>query len=547
MGLSIAGSLTLGRPNPGLSAVPSAWDGASVPYSPSVSLSWAAPPAGTLTTRLFNKTTGNLVYFGPPTTTLAADPSPAPGVTNSYELTHAGPVPAVGVSGTNFTAGGVTAGRAGGMDVYGLALMSTRGVSARGTPGQSLYVPTAWQQDAMIAECMSIGARWIRIYGATSYASSDSLYPTMGGALNEAVAVGLDRAVALCRHYGIICVLTLLDNKSYGYWKGGGDVFGGWGAAGGAANFYTDATALANFTALLNLLLERVNTYTGLRYKNSANVVWQLTNEEDGGPSWTSSVVGVVHAKNPNAVVIAGTTPVPNAQGDDRHTGGVTAANVPGVVAQANATTPLIFGEMYGWNFSGQHSGLLADNFTNICSAVAAQSRIRVAAVWTACMKGDAPGTNTSENGVGGGRAAGQGWYANVAPALTEVELEMDLTRTDKPNQDDFVSLCATMNGEANPAPRLDPPLAFLTGYDVSAGAPKVGWRGSPGSRGYVIQRSTTGPNATDFADVATALKETDSPWADPSPPSAARWYRVVPLSAQPNTRGTPGNAVGVF
>ena len=532
------------------SALESQWDGSNPAYTPSVSLAWAAAPSGTVSTKVLNLTTGDIVYFGVPTTRTATDTAPAIGELNRYEVSHAAQPPAVGVTGQNFTAGGVAAGRAGGFNIYGAAMRSNKGISFNGF-AQTLYPLTSWQLDVAYNEIKAMGARFLRVYSFTSFEFAGTLYPTLGGALDETAAVALDRMLAYAQHEGLVVLGVLTDKVSYAYWRGGGNCFTGWGAAGGSANFYTDATAKANFATFLDLLLERTNTFTGQKVKEMSHIVYQLTNEEATPAAWSQHVIDTIRAKDADAVVIDGEFPAvaTPTDGRDRHSNGITGANIAGVVAGVAADGVMLMAEIYGGDYgTANASSLLNDDLEDLFAGIIAQTRIRVIAQWTYAEKGDLPGTNTSENGIGGGVAAGVDWYTNSYAAHRN-QLDVDPTRSDKGNmttdwQGHVVAANEAMNGEDSPAARLDPPQAFLGAYSRTNGYPTIGWRGSPGATSYVIQQSTTAPDSG-FADLATGLEENDCPYTVASLPSGRAWYRFVPLDRD-GDRGTAGTVVQV-
>lgn len=133
--------------------------------------------------------------------------------------------------------------------------------------------------------------------------------------INEATLVGLDQTLAACRARGIRAILTFVNN-----W----DDFGGmnrwtvWRF--GSANhdqFYIDPTIRGWYKELMALLIGRVNTVTGVTYRDDPTIfAWQLANEPrlmSSGvatpaqfTAWIGEMSAYVKSIDPNHMVSTG-------------------------------------------------------------------------------------------------------------------------------------------------------------------------------------------------------------------------------------------------
>lgn len=132
---------------------------------------------------------------------------------------------------------------------------------------------------------------------------------------NERLFRDLDRLLVQARKYNVRVIIPFIDNWE---WWGGVSQFAGLYGR-GFTDFYTDAEVVSGFKDLVRFLLERVNTETGVAYKDEpAILAWETGNELDyddvkeGLPtsaimdSWTSDLSAFIKSLDPNHLVIDG-------------------------------------------------------------------------------------------------------------------------------------------------------------------------------------------------------------------------------------------------
>lgn len=126
-----------------------------------------------------------------------------------------------------------------------------------------------------------------------------------------------DYVLFAAREYGLRVVLPLTDN--YRYYHGGKYDFinfiSGTSQADGGSQFYTNRAVIQTYTQYITVLLNRVNTYTGVRWADDPTILAWETGNELGGyiesemwppTSWTNAIVGAIRQYDTNHLIIDG-------------------------------------------------------------------------------------------------------------------------------------------------------------------------------------------------------------------------------------------------
>lgn len=154
------------------------------------------------------------------------------------------------------------------------------------------YMPTYYQinptlMNNVLDECQTLGMNLIRAWGfyngAPQNANDITLQPNPGE-YNESDLVHLDRAIAECKSRGIYVQLALVN-----FWTqlGGIDVYNTWAGEIAPNDFSTKMRLFMNgaqqqqwFRDYITMLLNRVNTITGIAYKDEPFIhSWEVGNE----------------------------------------------------------------------------------------------------------------------------------------------------------------------------------------------------------------------------------------------------------------------------
>ncbi|HEX6983551.1 MAG TPA: SusE domain-containing protein [Balneolaceae bacterium] len=160
------------------------------------------------------------------------------------------------------------------------------------------------------------GVKVIRIWGfydgAPQYGNDITIQPKPGQ-YNEQALRYLDQVIAKGKEHGIRFVVALIN-----YWHelGGMPQYNEWdgNAGGGMKHFINDPDTQRWFKDYVKMLLNRTNTVTGVKYKNSSAIFsWEIMNEgrmPNGTPQqlrdWYQEMAQYIKSIDPNHMVTTG-------------------------------------------------------------------------------------------------------------------------------------------------------------------------------------------------------------------------------------------------
>ena len=188
-----------------------------------------------------------------------------------------------------------------GANIYWLGMAEAGGVSQ----------PAQVEVDDALQTAKEMGANVVRSFGTISVGCSICIEPSLN-TFNENGFKSLDYAIASGKKLGLRFIFTLTDN--YQYYTGGKYTFTNWR---GVSNeqFFTNATVIADYKNYIQKILNHVNPYTGIAYKNEpAIMAWETGNELYVGASysktsfstWTDTISTYIKSLAPNHLVIDG-------------------------------------------------------------------------------------------------------------------------------------------------------------------------------------------------------------------------------------------------
>jgi len=175
--------------------------------------------------------------------------------------------------------------------------------------GAAVHLATHSEVDAALDMAQALGCTVIRCFALLSIGSTYSIHPTLA-TWPTANFEPTDYAIQQCRLRGIRLIFPLVDN--YAYFHNGKSV---WCNAVGvtpdadATQFFTDTTnVVPAFLNHVSAVLDHVNPYTGVAYKNEPAILgWETGNELSAGSTpwgsaystWTNTVA--THIKTTKA------------------------------------------------------------------------------------------------------------------------------------------------------------------------------------------------------------------------------------------------------
>ncbi len=388
--------------------------------------------------------------------------------------------------------------RFGGTNLYWLGLDENVGGVAH---------PTYFRIDDALRTARAMNATVVRSHTlGTSLGCADCIQPALGR-YNEQAFAPIDYAVARSRALGLRLVVPLTDQWTY--YSGGHTDLTEWLGLADPKAFYTDPRAIAAYKDYISHVLDHVNPYTGLAYKDDPTIMsWSLGNElNDMTPAWTDDIGAHLHRLAPHQLVSAG-----RQRGVDAAALGSSQVDIVDVhyypssaaTEAADARTVTARGKVYLAGEHGTTSVTAADAL-----ALADDPNVTGALSWSLFGHADDHGYVQHDDGF-------TLHYPGDTPAMHATVLA----------ESAFARILADDPGR--PAVPVTPPV--VTAVTKDSGINQIAWRGAAGADGYRVERSAKGPDGP-FAPVGPAtLSDDDAPWTDTATPSGPAWYRVVAL-----------------
>ena len=171
--------------------------------------------------------------------------------------------------------------------------------SAYGAPvdADGLHLASHSEIDATLDSAQAMNAKVIRAYASLlSVGKTDAIQPTLG-VFNSAGFEPTDYLLSRCAARGIKLIFPLVCN--YQYYAGGKYWYcteNGVSPDSVASQFFTNPTIINSFKTHISAVLNRVNQYTGLIYKEDPTILaWETGNEINVVPNtgisvWTDEI-----------------------------------------------------------------------------------------------------------------------------------------------------------------------------------------------------------------------------------------------------------------
>lgn len=168
-----------------------------------------------------------------------------------------------------------------------------------------------WPDEFELTDAMEsvrqMGGRVARMYVlSVRRAGSDMgehVYVRGPGNFNEEAFRTLDRVIEIAGRKGVRLVIPLVDNWK---WHGGVAEYAAFRGQPPEA-FWTDEQVIADFETTVRHVVGRVNTRTGVPYRDDPAILgWETGNELDSPPAWTARIAALIKELDPNHLVIDG-------------------------------------------------------------------------------------------------------------------------------------------------------------------------------------------------------------------------------------------------
>jgi hypothetical protein len=396
------------------------------------------------------------------------------------------------------------------------------------------HYPSHFEIDDALTTAKEMGARVVRSQTMGDSVGCDLCLEPEPGKFNRVAFERIDYALRSARARGIKIIATIVgDDASAG---GTGCVYLGWReidvpncSLTNMEPFWTDPGVLADVEAHVKALLDHVNVYTGVAYKDDPTILgWDLLNGGGSPTPWTRQLAGYLRSLDRRHLILSGANNAGLAAVDACVSFVYPHWALPLSFVQGwidtcrKAGRPYIVYE-YGWdvtNFATRPS------LSGFLARLRAEKEVAGDAFWALQAHADGHGwmpipADTSDATVARTGESGQWWAMYYTGMRTMVMSAGDMAaRAQIIRRHNYA-----MAGVRVPRHAL-PPAPTIT--SISGG--RVYWQGSAGAHNYSIERAPAarGPWTTICSRCVTDLADG---FVDRGSTSGPIWYRVVPYN----------------
>ncbi len=398
-----------------------------------------------------------------------------------------------------------------------------------------------YEIDDALTTAKEMGVRVVRSQTMGDSVGCDACLEPALGQFNQAAFERVDYALRAARDRGIRIIPTIVGDDARD--GGSGCVYLGWREIDvpGCSiirmdPFWTDSTVLGDVEEHIKALLDHVNVYTGVAYKDDPTILgWDLLNGGGSPTPWTRQIAQYVRSLDGHHLILSGAANVGLAAVDACVSFVYPHWSLPlsfvqnWIAACRSAGKPYIVYE-YGWdltNFATRPS------LSGFLATLLADPEIAGDAFWALEAHADGHGwllipADTSDPAIARTGESGQWWAMYYTGIQTLVMSARDMAgRAQTIRSHNYA-----MDGALRRPRHAIPPAPTVTSAASSSGSGgvKVYWQGSAGAGNYTVQRAATarGPWRTLCKRCATDLGDG---FVDRVPGTKRAWYRVVPYN----------------
>lgn len=366
-----------------------------------------------------------------------------------------------------------------------------------------IQYPTKFRVNNVLDTAVEMGATVIRSHTlGISLGHEKSVQPRLN-VFNEEAFKKIDYALKAIADRNLRVIIPLVDN--WNYYHGGRVTFTNWRGLTDPDEFYCDETVISDFKQYIKRILNRVNSYTNIAYKDDPTILgWEVGNELEGAPiEWVEDIVNYIKSIDKNHLVGYGNRfgldkeklDIENLDFLDAHYYPI---NADQVIQDANLTKEknkaFIVGE-YGWS---------EDNLESFLHAIEKNTAIAGTFYWSLFGHNDQFG------------------YVDHFDRHT---LHYPGLYT---NKDRFYRINLLRNHGYNMSERTIKEHIIPEAPTITEGTNVIRWRGVVGAAYYTIERSTKSENGPWTVICEKNVTDHQSFWIDSSRDKLVEaWYRI--------------------
>jgi hypothetical protein len=320
------------------------------------------------------------------------------------------------------------------------------------------------------------------------------------GQFNDEAYKSLDTTLAIANRKGIRIIFPFIDNAR---WWGGIEACAAFRSK-AREDFWTDPNLFEDYKAIVNSVVNRTNSITGIKYRDDkAILAWETGNELICPPEWTVKAAAYIKSIDQNHLVMDGyhLTPVRDLSLQDKNIDIVTTHHYPimfkvvispaEMIEQIKKTAGLARGKKA--YFVGEFGFIPTKDVESLLDTVM-DEKISGVLIWSLRFHNTDGGFYSHSEPHGGDIYKAYHW-----PGFTS---------GDKFDETNVLSLMRRKAFEIRnmPVPAIEKPAepVLLDIKDVAA----ISWRGSAGASGYTVERA----KSKDLAS-PKGCAEASGPW----------------------------------
>ncbi len=174
--------------------------------------------------------------------------------------------------------------------------------------GMPFRLPDAFEIDDALGAIEQMGGQVVRMYALSVSKPDDPAnlprYILGPGKFNEEAFQVLDRVIAAAHRHRVRLILPFVDQWSW--WGGTTELAAFRGKK--PEEFWTDPQVIEDYKGIVTFVINRVNTVTGVRYRDDkAILAWETGNELHSPPEWTRQIAAYIKSLDPQHLVLDGT------------------------------------------------------------------------------------------------------------------------------------------------------------------------------------------------------------------------------------------------
>ena len=382
----------------------------------------------------------------------------------------------------------------------------------------STNYPSQFRVNDALESAQAMGTTVARVHSlGISTGCSNCIEPSLG-VFNENAFRHNDYVIKTAKEHGIRLIIPLTDNWHYP--AGGKHSFTDWRHITSEQQFYSNDMVIKDFETFVKTLLNHVNTYTGVAYKDDPTILaWETGNELDPPQAWTELISKYIKSIDGKHLVMDGRTGVDASSGSlndiDIVSNHYYPMNISALTRDAEVARQIgkvfCIGE-FDWKNEKNNS------LNSYLATIESNTAIAGDLFWELWSHSDE-----------------YGYVSNQVQYSLHYPGDSDAMRV---SVRELRTHAYKMSGNSvQEQGKPGSPLihAVIRGEHENV----LLWRGATGAASYSVERSTTGLDGPWTVVCDKCATDINTPWTDTKPPNGVLWYRVTAYS-ESGVAGTP-------